>query len=370
MIISRPSDYDFIDWNSGDMPTGFIDGGIMPLRAAARKNDLRGVDIAFLAEYLAESMHAFEGATYSNASGSTISWRDVNRPGTVYPMELTRILSAYQMQSYIWDRLSTALGYGTPYNNIGSSTRRKYGFWTAGTTVNQRFVTARSSSMSLSEFADAIDGMATRGCYATPSTARADFNSGHGVVMSDIASLFEDCKKLAYPVVYANPYTSATGLVSMFSRDELTYESTGPRDEPYHTANTPFRVQAYWYSDTRNYSQILDLPNVTRDIIRVPMKRLGSVHVYLLYSHAYMQWSGGSSSTVHDDGIMDLEPYLTQTVDSDNIKHYGVTPSLMRSLAYAMLNRKAPTPTTTNEYETLDGAPVLLGTLSDRLKWW
>lgn len=60
-MITRPEDYRFVDFSSGDMPTDLFNGEIFPLRNEPRA--LKGEDIAFLYEAAAERCLKYEGAT-------------------------------------------------------------------------------------------------------------------------------------------------------------------------------------------------------------------------------------------------------------------------------------------------------------------
>lgn len=115
-MVNSTSDYWFIDWENGTLPTGHINGEIMPLRAGEKgtlqyKNCLRAVDISFLIEAIIESSLIAGVPTSLGDPNCNVS-TTVPSPACYY-----RSLQRYPQRSVFFDNITnsnflTSYSYG------------------------------------------------------------------------------------------------------------------------------------------------------------------------------------------------------------------------------------------------------------------
>ena len=292
-MITTPSEYRFVDFTAGDLPTDRFDGGIMPLRTGISETTevenfkiLRAEDVAFLHECVADKLGAFEGTT------SPESWHTFPAGPRLTP---TRKLSSVQMIG-IRSRLDDALTRGIP-NVISPSWDLGVGF------LARPFEELKKQMPGSGGYPDGGDGMRYSEFISyldenyfghwTSSTYESDFAVGAPFDPAKIALLFTDAQKLVTPVLTDVYYYN-------LGHNDLTYvKYSGTASTPYNPG-----FPCWCMSNSRNqtttpatYTGITGfwVPARTLTLFTIPDTFLSDIEVWLVCTAYDGKWAHGLS---------------------------------------------------------------------------
>lgn len=348
-MIIAPGDYDFINWAGGDMPTAKIDGDIMPLRTEDHKDDLRGVDVAFLVEAVKEGVAAFDGTQVTlGGPGEWYTYTNGTSAAT-----LTRKLSGAQIQNLIWTPAAAGLSgwWQTNYR----------GYFSGFPTAAQLYQGATQPSYV--ELIGMLPLLDEKPLSDAPTTAVTDFASDEPFDASKFASLFADVRKLRHP--------SLVGLVStldgLFSWSEAHYEWTGSRPDPHDTPTVMFGFDSYAFEDGTDERWYWPIPSGgVREVIRVPTTYLKSAKAYVLACQVFAA-EGESWYRVR---LLDLDDYFASATGY-GFKSWAATGQGTRALAHAVFVGQSAVSVGQPTVERFSQNYIMLvGELNDRTKWW
>lgn len=349
-MIASLEDYFYWSYFAGDMPTDRIDGEIMPLRTAAHKGDLRGVDVAFLAENMASCDGCYESSTVRRWNGKGFAWERVHTLPSL-EFELTKRLSGQQ----ILDRIHTPLAANLNHGNLDIVQ-----FWN-GTTITDTELWRGGVRPGAAAISALMDTLPCHALHDAPSVAASAFASGFD--QSAMEGLFSDARKLRHPVVYVG---SLFDLFNPATDYRQTDEGGTPSPGP---AFTGFRTDSQW-----DVSAGTDWSTVTWGANSVAFARLGfpflmdDVKLFAVYD-AVEERDG--SAGVYYGGIKDLTPYLTKTSDRNSWTFGGAGDLMWRQLLLSICPIVHADATVRSKSNiVLDFSIYAIGTLNDRFKWW
>lgn len=352
-MIASLKDYSYWSYLAGDMPTDRIDGEIMPLRTAARKGDLRGVDVAFLAENMASCDGCYESSTVRLWKyGRGFAWERVRTLPSL-KFELTKRLIGQQ----ILDRIHTPLAANLNHGNLDTVQ-----FWN-GTTITDTELWRCGVRPGPAAISALMDTLPCHALHDVPSVAASAFANGSPFDQSAMEGLFSDARKLRHPVVYVG---SLWDLFDPATDYRVTEEGGTPSPGLDFTG---FRTDSQW-----DASAGTDWSTVTWGANSVVFARLGfpflmdDVKLFAIYE-AVEERDG--SALVYYGGIKDLTPYITKTPGPNTWTFRGAGDLMWRRLILSICPIVHADATVRSKSNViLDFSIFALGTLNDRFKWW
>jgi hypothetical protein len=362
-MIASATDYRFVDFANGDMPTGNFDGSIMPLRQGNMKNPLKAEDIAFLHECVQDKMGAFSGVSFEWPVPSLYTEGIVMTP--------TKNISANQMTG-IRNRLSTALSRGI--SNYG------VGFLATPFTEYSNMFAQEFGSSPHSQFLSFLN--TDHGLSMAPSSAQGDFAVGARVMRAPVASLFADAQNLTMPV-----FRWSTGFIDENLESVLVEGGTTP------WANTGLG----WILTNANPDQPNSNGAAWRyvkssldplELASVPNDFLESADLYMAYTAYNSVWYTEDYVEDHDldyrniwyyaCGLIKLNPsYATRTTSNNRIRF--LTTSLQSKLLidrivsdcqWELYHVGNSDVSRQNVSVNTNSDLFLVGTPNGRTKWW
>lgn len=358
-MIQTLDDYYYWWYLDDDMPTDRINGEIMPLRSAARKNDLRGVDIAFLAENMAECSAAASG-WYWQWDSSVGYYRQTAAGFPSANFTLTRRLSGQQIKDRIWSPLDDNLGRDSLLFNPTVNT-----FWTGDSFSSTVLWSDRNERPTYAEINAMIDAqLPVHALHSQPSVASAAFDTGAPLNSDNVMALFTDARKLRYPVRY---------ICSLFELFKPTADYRYADEGAYPYPAIPSVSWNYWseWLDGAAVSRTEWCSN-TRDIIDMWSFMLNRVKLFIVYDASRVDNPHGDRVEKFFGGVVMLEPFLAKTTRGQFWIYNGAGDLMWRRVLAAMLG-DPPSATADNtaiQVSLLDASIFAIGEMDDRCKWW
>ena len=294
-MIAAVADYRFVDFANGDLPTGNINGAVMPLRAGAAQSMLKAEDVAFLHEGVRDKVGALMGLKVHNTTLTTGLGPGTSRvprgdPPYTVGIPLTKQVKGSQMQDLVY-YMSLAAQSGT-----------------SGVRFMENAIVEDPNHYQSS----ASDGGA--GFYSLPQIATgvqpasngAAFAAGQPVAKAPMLTLFEDLKLFCKPVVM-----TGIGFGSYpyhFDASDFAVMSTDGSATPY----APRQGLLYQMSDSFAYVNVLK--NDTVSILTVPTEFVNPAFKvwwrFAAYNERYVRATGAA---VYDyrNGMIDITRHLT-----------------------------------------------------------
>ncbi len=354
-MITSAAEYDFVDFANGDLPTANFSGAIMPLRS--NPNILAAEDIAFLAECVRDKAGAFKGLTVVDETVTT-----GNTPGLFTP---TRNISSSQMLS-LRSFLAGELARGFPT----SDSSRGY---LAQSSMTEVAAYGKDGSMyPAPKVAALLAEMATDygGTWA-PTTTEAQFAVGARVLASPVAAMFDDAKHLVIPAFTHN-------------LDRYIYqchfEQTGGAGSPSLPWGYGWRMYGTT-NDSMSYQGWLRVPDdgSVATLASVPDDYLADAHLWLVYGAYNLIIDENNTYTYSTAaGLVDMEAnrlcVKTHADGAITWQHTALesTNLINRVISDCGWERKTLSSTWYEQmiYPLFSSAIVLVGTPTDRTKWW
>lgn len=264
-MITQPSEYEFVDFASGDMPTGNFNGQVMPLRLGAAQDTLKAEDVAFLQEAYAERRAAWYGVEYRDSYGSLVTYH-----GDMPSIVPTRRILGRQMGAIYSDALSLA-----------SSAGGIRGYW-QGTSFGTRYGGVADLNTAAASWINPYlirdDGATIR--QAIPA---GSFSPGAKVAKAPIVELYNFLTDFARPV-FGDPVHKC--LID--TRSYNTYAATGG------WTDTPVLINNHWGFERNQYdkTQSMYVYPQTQGVLFIPQsgRHLDYTNTelwYLLYISGY-----------------------------------------------------------------------------------
>ena len=359
-MITDATDYAFVDFANGDLPTNNFDGWIMPRRSGPQSpypvGMLKAEDVAFLAECVRDKVGAYKGLIYPSYDFVPGGYKPYDTdPGKVTP---TKSISSNQMRN-IRNYVTTQIGRGLPDGGIG--------FLRAplSDVANHQI----PNSTTIQGFIDSAwpPIVAQFGGTWTATSQASDFAAGQPVLAAPVEAIFDDAKNLVRPVYTlwaGEPPVTSSHFYLTATEGSVPSGMAGFFGYRANASGTPWAVKG-------NFSP--------SEIIKFPKDFLSSAKVWLLYVARCRVDSrlGGSipSSLEHRAGLLCLSDYMTITLSSTDFD-WWLMPDRATMLYNKILNDCGWTEYTTSEVAYQEILPLYCtatiaeGTPNGRTQWW
>lgn len=304
-MITQPSDYEFVDFANGDMPTGNFNGQVMPLRQGAAQDTLKAEDVAFLQEAYAERVAAWYGVEYRDSYGSLVTYPAY--PGDTPSIVPTRRILGRQMGAIYSDALSLA-------SSTGGGVR---GYW-QGTSFGARYGRVANLTTAVASWISPYlifdDGAAIR--QAIPS---GSFSPGAKVAKAPVVELYNFLTDFARPV-FGDPWNRC--LID--TRSYGTLAATGG------WTDTPILTDSHHWGFERNpydKSKSMYVYPQTQGVLYIPQagRHLDYSNTelwYLLHISGYKDSSVDPRSYIGESAFVDM-PHTVE-IGTNNRKYVRV----------------------------------------------
>ena len=373
-MIANATDYRFVDFQNGDLPSGNFNGGVMPLRPATTqtqgvftKGALNAEDIAFLHEGIRDKVGAMMGATIHGTQydlfvhpGTARSPRGRISAGNPAALPLTKSISSSQLVDLCYYLNSAAASGDTGVRFLDTSLVEIPINWSG----------ARSPA------ATNLPAIVTG---VSPLKAdMANFAVGKPVAMQPIVDLFDDMKLFTKPIWFAGSGVDFFGYHLPTSC--FTVVGSGQNDtKPAVQSNLSYMMQSssdpdytsndYVWRNILNTTEILAIP---LEFIKDPIKlwmRFGVLHQ--LIGPSGFTWEGFT-------GMIDATRFFSP-LDNNGMRHYAITPNdsvaLMQYIERLCgLTEYSPSPSGPYRWQFINATYlndfIVEFTPNGRTKWW
>lgn len=230
-MVTQPTQYEFVDFASGDMSTADFDGRVMPLRQGLAQHVVRPEDVAFLLEAAKERCYAWNGAQYMTSAANY----DTPAHLETFSQAETRAVPTQRVRSQQMYDICNALEDA----NWNSYNAQDY-FGYLATPFEEHIDSSVSLSAARSSWID------------SHFFSRNDLVDWHVfeslVAKSPVLSLFDNVRSMAKPV-FSKGSTSLTWAMADISTSYLTYTPTEWTDTGGIAVSQP-----YLYAERNPYS--------------------------------------------------------------------------------------------------------------------